>query len=370
MHASTSKKIYVSQLVAGRPVDDIFLVTRKTLAETKAGKPYLALGVGDKSGEIEARLWDNASEYAGGIVEGSFVRIKAVAKPFREQLQLSVQSLEPVADDRVNLADFMPASKRPQAEMLIELEAVIAQVTDAGLQALLREIFQGDVLARFQQAPAAKKLHHAYIGGLLEHSLSMAGMVGKTAAHYPMLDRSMLLAGALLHDIAKIEEYRFHRPPFDYTDRGRLVGHLVLGVELVRRAAERVEQLSLAQVDQLVHIILSHHGQLAFGSPVLPMTPEAIILHHLDDMDAKMNYMEGLCDKMAQSGWQWTDYQRHLERYLYLQGRGGAEEVCSDQSIIPDAATEQSAWSVRAEQASVVAEREKRQKTLFNLSQV
>ena len=367
MNALISKKMYVSQLVAGRPVDDIFLVTRKTLAETKAGKPYLALGLGDKSGEIEARLWDNASEYAAGIAEGSFARIKAVAKPFRDQLQLSVQSLEPVADDQVNLADFMPASKRSQAEMVKELEGIIAQVTDAGLQSLLREIFQGDVLARFQQAPAAKKLHHAYIGGLLEHSLSMAGMVGKTAAHYPMLDRSMLLAGALLHDIAKIEEYRFHRPPFDYTDRGRLVGHLVLGVELVRRAAEQVEQLSLEQVDQLVHIILSHHGQLAFGSPVLPMTPEAIILHHLDDMDAKMNYMEGLRDKMAKSGWQWTDYQRHLERYLYLQGHVAPEEVCSDEPITPAAASEQSASSVAAALSSSAAEREQRQKTLFNL---
>ena len=330
MTALIGKKTFITQLAAGRPVDDIFLVKRKTLAETKAGKPYLALGLGDKTGEIEARLWENASEYAAGIQEGSFVRIKAVAKPFREQLQLSVQSLEPVTEDRINLADFMPASKRPPAEMARELDAVIAEVADTSIQALLREIFQGDVLTRFQQAPAAKKMHHAYIGGLLEHSLSIAAMAAKTAEHYPLLDRSMLIAGALLHDIAKIEEYSFQRPPFDYTDRGRLVGHLVLGVELVRRAADRVSQLSLEQVDQLVHIILSHHGQLAFGSPVLPMTPEAIMLHHLDDMDAKMNYLEGLRDKMTKSGWQWSDYQRHLERYLYLQGNGSGDQVSFD----------------------------------------
>ena len=333
MTASIAKKTFITQLAAGRPVDDIFLVTRKTLAETKAGKPYLAMGLGDKTGEIEARLWDNASEYEAGIQEGAFVRVRAMAKPFREQLQLSVQSVEPLAEDRVNLADFMPASKRPVAEMARELDAVIAEVTDAGLQALLREIFQGDVLKRFQQAPAAKKMHHAYIGGLLEHSLSIAAMATKTAAHYPLLDRSMLIAGALLHDIAKIEEYSFQRPPFDYTDRGRLVGHLVLGVELVRRAAEQVEQLSLEQVDQLVHIILSHHGQLAFGSPVLPMTPEAIMLHHLDDMDAKMNYLEGLRGKMTKTGWQWTEYQRHLERYLYLQGNGAGAQVSFAESL-------------------------------------
>ncbi len=326
MTDAVEKKLFVAQLIAGQQVQDIFLVSRKSLAETKAGKPYLALALMDKTGEIEARLWENALQFDAQSEEGAFVLVQAVAKPFRNQLQLVVHSLQQVAEEGVPLADFMPASIRPLTEMAGELDAVIAGIADAALQALLREIFQGETLSRFQRAPAAKKMHHAYIGGLIEHTLSIVGMAKKTAEHYPMLDRDMLIAGALLHDIAKIEEFDFARPPFGYTDRGRLVGHLVLGVEMVRRAAEMVTDITDDRVDQLMHIILSHHGQVAFGSPVLPMTPEAILLHHLDDMDAKMNYMEGLRGKLTGPGWQWTDYQRPLERYLYLRASGVEEE--------------------------------------------
>jgi len=326
MTHAVEKRIFVAQLVAGQQLQDIFLVSKKSLAETKAGKPYLALGLMDKTGEIEARLWENARQFDALAEEGSFVLVQAIAKPFREQMQLGVISLQQVAEDAVHLGDFMPASTRPLAAMAVELDAVIAGIADPALQGLICEIFQGETLARFKRAPAAKKMHHAYIGGLIEHTLSIAAMAEKTAAHYPLLDRDMLIAGALLHDLAKIEEFDFARPPFSYTDRGRLVGHLVLGVELVRKAAEKVAAITNDQVDQLMHIILSHHGQFAFGSPVLPMTPEAILLHHLDDMDAKMNYMEGLRGKMAGSGWQWTDYQRPLERYLYLRASGIEEE--------------------------------------------
>jgi 3'-5' exoribonuclease len=322
-----AKKNFVAQLTPGQPFSDVFLVSKKTLAETKAGKPYLALGLMDKTGEIEARIWENALQFESQAEEGSFVLVQAVAKPFRDQMQLGVNALQRVADSEVALADFMPASSRPLAEMAAELDAVIEGVADLPLRDLLRAIFRGATLSRFQQAPAAKKLHHAYIGGLIEHTLSIVGMAEKAASHYPLIDRDMLIAGALLHDLAKIEEFDFDRPPFGYTDRGRLVGHLVLGVELVRKAAEEVEGIHTEQIDRLMHIILSHHGQYGFGSPVLPMTPEAILLHHLDDIDAKMNFMTGLQAKMNGSGWQWTEYQRHLERYLYLRAGGVEEEA-------------------------------------------
>ncbi len=321
-----AKKHFVAQLTPGQPFSDVFLVSKKTVAETKAGKPYLALGLMDKTGEIEARIWENALQYENQAEEGCFVLVQAVAKPFREQMQLGVNALQRVDDAEVALADFMPASSRSPAEMAAELNAVIEGVGDLPLRNLLRVIFRGATLARFQQAPAAKKLHHAYIGGLIEHTLSVVGMAEKAAGHYPLVDRDMLIAGALLHDLAKIEEFDFARPPFGYTDRGRLVGHLVLGVELVRKAAAEVEGLRNEQVDRLLHIILSHHGRYDYGSPVLPMTPEAILLHHLDDIDAKMNSMEGLRAKMSGSGWQWTEYQRHLERFLYLRAGGMDDE--------------------------------------------
>ncbi|MCL1980182.1 MAG: 3'-5' exoribonuclease YhaM family protein [Proteobacteria bacterium] len=318
------KKVFAAQLTGGQQFKDVFLVTKKSLAETKAGKPYLALALMDRTGEVEARVWDNALQFESQAEEGTFVLVQAVAKPFRDQMQLGVITLQQVAFAEIDMADFMPASPRPLAEMAAELEATIASINDQPLRDLLRLLFKDDTLARFQRAPAAKRLHHAYIGGLIEHTLSIVRMAAAAAAHYPLIERDMLIAGALVHDLAKIEEFDFSNPAFSYTDRGRLVGHLALGVDLVRQAAAQVSAIDAGQVDRLIHIILSHHGQYDFGSPVLPMTPEAILLHHLDDIDAKMNYLAGLQAKMNDDGWQWTEYQRHLERFLYLRGSGAA----------------------------------------------
>ncbi|MDD2465169.1 MAG: 3'-5' exoribonuclease YhaM family protein [Desulfobulbus sp.] len=320
-----TKSLFVDQLVAGQQFQDIFLVSRKSLAETKAGKPYLALGLMDRSGEVEARVWDNADQFDSQAEEGNFIVVQAVAKPFRDQMQLVINSLQQIPESAIDLADFLPTSTRPIAEMARELEMVIDNIGDQPLQQLMQTIFQGETLAKFKHAPAAKKMHHAYIGGLIEHTLSIVGMAYKAAEHYPLIDRDMLVAGTLLHDLAKIEEFDFARPPFSYTDRGRLVGHLVLGVEVIRRAVEQVQGISAEQIDRLIHMVLSHHGQYAYGSPVLPMTPEAILLNQLDDMDAKMNYLQGLQHKMQGGDWQWSDYQRHLERYLYLRGTEAGE---------------------------------------------
>ena len=331
------KTVFVAQLVAGQQFEDVFLVAKKSLAETKAGKPYLALTLMDRSGEVEARIWDNAQHFAEQAEEGGYVLVQAVAKPFREQMQLGISSLKKVADSAVDLADFLPTSHRSQEEMAQELAGVLESIADKPLQQLLRTIFQGETLAKFQRAPAAKKMHHAYIGGLIEHTLSIVGMARRSAEHYPQLDGDMLVAGALLHDLAKIEEFDFARPPFGYTDRGRLIGHLVLGVELIRQAARQVESISVEQVDRLIHMVLSHHGQYEFGSPVLPMTAEAMLLNHLDDMDAKMNFLHELQAKAQQEGWQWSDYQRHLERFLYLPGNGevGEEPEPGDEDADP-----------------------------------
>lgn len=313
------KTVFVDQLSDGEQFQDVFLVARKNLAETKNGKPYLALALMDRSGEVEARVWDNAQMYDVEAVEGGFVLVQAVARPFREQMQLVVSGLDRVEDHEVDLADFLPTSPRPLDVMASELEQVIDNFEDKSLQALMHAIFQGETLARFHRAPAAKKMHHAYIGGLIEHTLSIVGMAYRAAEHYqPLVDRDMLVAGVLLHDLAKIEEFDFSGPAFSYTDRGRLVGHLVLGVDLVRQAARQVPELSSEQLDRVLHMVLSHHGQYAYGSPVLPMTPEAILLSQLDDMDAKMNYLKGVQTRMQGEGWQWSEYQRPLERFLYL----------------------------------------------------
>ncbi len=324
--AGAAKEIFIEDLQEGQQVRDIFLVARKNLAETKAGKPYLALSLMDRSGEIEARVWDNAAAYDSHAQVGNYVVVQGTAKSFRDQLQMGVVFLEQVNSGSVNPADFMPASKRDGAEMRAELAAVIGSITDSGLQKLLQQVFSGETLEQFCTAPAAKKMHHAYLGGLLEHTLSVTGLAGKLADHYPELDRDMLLTGALLHDVAKIREFSFAAPPFDYTDQGRLMGHLVIGVDMVRQAASGISELAPERLDQVCHLILSHHGRHEFGAPVLPMTQEALLLHHVDDIDAKMNYTDQLREKITESGHQWTDYQRPLERFLYLQPLLGDEE--------------------------------------------
>lgn len=356
----SGKKVFISGLQEGQQVRDLFLVARKNLAETKAGKPYLALTLMDRTGEIEARVWENALQLDAAAAVGEVIVVQAVAKSYQNRLQLGVSHLQRAGGGQVVLADFMPASSRPIREMQQELTALLGTIADKGLRQLLGSLFSGELLEQFSTAPAAKKMHHAYIGGLLEHTLSVTGMAEKAAEHYPGLDRDMLVAGALVHDIAKTREFSYSSLPFEYTDCGRLVGHLVLGAEMVRSAAADINDLSGERVDQLVHLVLSHHGRHEFGAPVLPMTPEAILLHHLDDMDAKMNYIDQLREKQDEPGW--SDYQRPLERFLYLRPTADGEEPAPDVQVPPAAA----AGPVDQKKIKAVKEdMRRRQQTLF-----
>ena len=324
------KTIFVNDLQEGQKIRDLYLISRKTLAETKNGKPYLALSLMDKTGEIEARIWDNASHIDAIIETGLIVLVEAQVKAYRNQLQLNIFSLSPVEDSDELLGDFIPASKRSVREMQQELADHINKISDHHLQQLLESLLQGDILKQFSKAPAAKHMHHAYLGGLLEHTLSVTGLAIKITLHYPSLDRDLLISGAILHDLGKIEEFSFSSIPFDYTDSGRLIGHLVLGSEMVRKQANSIEDFPKERLDQLVHLILSHHGRHEFGAPCLPMTAEAILLHHLDDMDAKVNFIDRLSEQVDEGEYQWSDYQRTLERFLLLRG---ASSASSDQDI-------------------------------------
>jgi 3'-5' exoribonuclease len=205
--------------------------------------------------------------------------------------------------------------------MAVELHNLIRSVGDPYLKKLLAHFFKkSDWWERFQEAPAAKGIHHAYVGGLLEHSLSVAGIADFLSSHYQGVDRSLLIAGALLHDIGKLVELTMEGGVVDYTVQGRLKGHLVIGSEMVAQAAAKIADFPEDVLAQLQHLILSHHGRQEFGSPTVPMTVEAFILSFLDDLDAKMNITEQLRRKMAGAEMSWTEYQRALERYLYLGG--------------------------------------------------
>jgi 3'-5' exoribonuclease len=315
------KKIFIEQLKQGERIDEIFLVKSARLAETKAGKPYLILVVMDRSGELSGPVWENALELQKLCRPGEIVRINGVIQSYRDALQLKVDMVRPVVRSEVDLGEFLPVSPKNREIMAEELSALIRTVKNPFLKKLLGRFFgKKDELKIFCDAPAAKGIHHAYIGGLLEHSLSMARLCHHLSEHYEGVDRSLVIAGALLHDIGKLMELQANDGVVEYTVAGRLKGHLVIGCELVGRSAEGIKDFPEELLVQLQHLILSHHGRHEFGSPVVPMTVEAMILSFVDDLDAKMNLMEQLRRKMNSEEMEWTEYQRTLERYLYLGG--------------------------------------------------
>jgi len=280
------KSIFVDRLKQGERIDELFLVKSARLSETKAGKPYLILIVMDRSGEVSGPVWDNALEVQKLCNPGEIVRVT-------DNLQLKVDSILSVPKSMVELGDYFPVSPKNRQKMVDELQVLFRTIENPYLKKLLNYFFnKSNWWLKFQEAPAAKGIHHAYIGGLLEHSLSVAQLCHFMAEHYEGVDHSLLLAGALLHDIGKLEELRTKNGVVEYTVAGRLKGHLVIGSEMVNEVAGQIKDFPKELLEQLQHLILSHHGRQEFGSPTVPMTVEAFVLSFVDDLDAKMNLTE------------------------------------------------------------------------------
>jgi len=326
------KKIFIKNIKERDRINDVFLVARKDMGISKAGKPYLNLRFMDSTGAMDARAWDNAEALAREFDTGDIVKARGFALSYRGVIQLNVSAIEKVPEGQSSPADFLPSSRLKPEEMIKDLDKVISTLKDPAIKALLEAIFQDpDVRQRFQIAPAAKAMHHAFIGGLIEHVLSICAVVDFVAAHYTKdieINRDLLMAGAILHDIGKIYELSYVSS-FDYTDQGKLIGHITMGVELVNKKAATIagfpEQMRMA----INHLILSHHGVLEYGSPKRPKMAEAILLSFLDDMDAKVAALRVMREDCAE-GAAWTSYQRMFERPIYmgLMGeRTGEEEA-------------------------------------------
>ncbi len=337
------KQRYVDQLQESERISELFLIKSVRLGETKAGKPYLSLTLMDRSGELPGVSWDDAVRLAEFCRVGAVVRVVAQVQSYRDQLQLKIDGVQPCPPDQVEAADYVPACPGDREAMAGQIQQLVASVREPFLRKLLNRFFrQGEIWELFLEAPAAKGIHHAYLGGLLEHSLSVAQLADRIAGHYPGIDRCLLLTGALLHDLGKVWELSMELGVIEYSDRGRLKGHLVMGSEAVAEAAGRIKGFPPPLLEQVQHLILSHHGRLEFGSPTLPMTPEAFVLSFVDDLDAKMNLMEQLRRKISEPGGQWTDYQRSLERYLYLGPLAVEEEIAEpDKAVAPPAPSPQ-----------------------------
>lgn len=315
------KALFVSDIQDSQEVCTLFLVKTMRLADTKAGKPFLALELMDRSGELVARVWDDAERLAALCPAGSVVRATGQAQVYKGALQLKITDLSKVEVEGADWSLFLPATPGDIDAMAAEIITRIRSVEDKDVRQLLMAMVKDHALWQaFTTAPAAKTMHHAYIGGLLEHSLGLCRLADAICALYPTIDRSLLIAGAILHDLGKVKEFSFAVPPFDYSDQGRLLGHMVISLEIIQAKLAKLPDFPERTAMMIKHLVISHHGRYEFGSPALPMTREAFVLNFIDDLDAKMNYLDRLSRPLAPAEYQWTDYQRTLERFLFVTG--------------------------------------------------
>lgn len=319
------KTPYVSDLEPNQVITAVFLVHNKDIRQKKSGEPYLSLMLADRTGEVEAKMWDNAAEVMHTFERDDFVRIKGLYQIFQNRPQITLHKLMRMDDRDVDFADFFPASLRDPEEMYAELRGVIGGIANPHLGALLEAIFADERIARaFKIAPAAKVVHHAYLSGLIEHVLSMCKLAQMTGAHYKDVDMDLLLAGVILHDLGKIDELTYDRG-FGYSTEGQLIGHIVMGVRMIDEKIRELPGFPPKLRILLQHMILSHHGELEYGSPKVPLFPEALLLHHLDNLDSKMECMRGMTDKDRLQEGCWTSYSQSMDRAVlkklrYLNG--------------------------------------------------
>jgi len=315
------KSPYIRELEPNQVITGLFLVQHKDVRQKKSGEPYLSMMLADRTGELDAKMWDNAAESLDAFERDDFVRVKGLYQIFQNRPQLTVHKIAAVADSEVDFADYFPASARDRDEMFAELRTWIESIANPYLRALLETIFADEEIAlAYRTAPAAKSVHHAWLGGLIEHVLSLCHLAKFTAAHYKDIDVDLLLAGVILHDIGKIRELSYARG-FSYSTEGQLLGHIVIGMQMIHEKLRQVPDFPAPLRDLLIHMILSHHGEMEFGSPKVPMFAEAMLLHHLDNLDSKMECVRGLIERDRLVEGVWTGYSSALDRTLLKKRR-------------------------------------------------
>jgi len=315
------KSPFVGELAANQVITTSFLVHVKEIRQKKSGEYYLSLLLGDRTGELDAKMWDNANEVLEAFDRDDFVKVKGMVQVFHNRFQLTIHKLRRMDESEIDFADYFPASKRDPEEMWRELQGIVAGISHPHLKALLEAIFADeDIARRYRRAPAAKQIHHAFLGGLIEHVLSVAAMAKLAAAHYSHIDPDLLLTGVLLHDIGTIYELNYERG-FSYSEEGQLIGHMGIAARMVADKLRGLPDFPPRLRTLVEHMILSHHGQLEFGSPKLPAFPEALLLHYLDDMDSKMECMRALIERDRLVEGCFTNYHNALERAVLKKDR-------------------------------------------------
>jgi len=315
----------VNELKPGQEVDQVFLIRSKQIRTARNGSRYFTADLCDATGNVPARMWDASEVLLEALAEANFVRVRGRVELYREQTQVILASIRPAPQEEIDLERFLPHSPYDPQERLQKLKDLAESITNPHLQALLRAFFDDDeFVGRLTRCPAAVAYHHATIGGLIEHTASTAELAELICQQYPQVNRDMLMTGVILHDIGKTRELAYEQA-FTYTVHGELVGHVVSGVLMIEDRVREMPDFPPELLDELRHVILSHHGEYEFGSPKLPMTREALALHYLDNLDAKMEAVTRAVEDTSAGDESWTEQLRMLRRRFY-RGSSPAEE--------------------------------------------
>ncbi len=305
---------YIDTLQDGMHVSGVYLCKTKTIALTKNGKEYGNLTLQDKTGQLEAKIWDLNSPAIRDFEAMDYVQVEGNVTVFNNANQLNIHRIQVASDGQYDPADYFPVSEKDIDEMKEDLLKLIRSVNNPYLQKLLASYFEDPVFMKaFSRHSAARSVHHGFIGGLLEHSLSVATICDNIAGHYPFVNRDLLVTGAILHDVGKLSELSPF-PMNEYTDAGQLLGHIIIGAQMVSVRISRIEGFPKKLANELIHMILSHHGELEYGSPKKPAIMEALILSFVDNMDAKVETMhEAIKNKTPVNADGWLGFNKLLD---------------------------------------------------------
>jgi 3'-5' exoribonuclease len=313
------KEQFVRDLKEGDRVLSFFLVKHKQLEafRDRTRGQFLTLSLSDKTGQILARVWERAPELAETFQEGDVVKVLGEVEEYLGRLQVIVDKLRPAQEDEYELEDFLPHTERDIKEMLATVRETIASVENPYLRALLDKFLADEeFVAAFSRAPSARRIHHAYLGGLLEHTVEVIALCQTVINLYPQIHRDLLMTGALLHDIGKTREFT-HERDMDYSDEGRLLGHVVLSDRMITERMIEIPDFPPELALRLRHLVVSHHGRYEWGSPRRPKTLEACALHYIENLDAQVNRFAQIIAARRDKTKPWTDYDSLLKRYLY-----------------------------------------------------
>jgi len=311
---------YIKELKPGDRVTAFFILRKKELRTKKASKDkYLALEFGDRTGRIQGTLWDNVVDVYSKIRVGDVVKIDGEVRLYQNRQHIIIDKVRKVrSDEKVDPARFLPRTPHRGEEQLKRLKEILNIISEPKLKELIGSFFQDEkFLKEFSRAPGGKLWHHAYLGGLLDHTLAVVRNANFLATNYPTINRDILLTSAFLHDIGKIDEFSL-RGFVNYSTPGRLIGHVNLGFKLVLERISEIEDFPKAIKLQLLHCILSHHGEKEKGSPIEPMTIEALVLYYADELDAQINAFQRIISDEKEPGKEWSNYVNLIDRFIYL----------------------------------------------------